>query len=301
MKITPNDAPLGATVSDIDLAVALTDRQIDEIERALGTYGVLCFPDQHLNDATQVAFSRRLGPLEVNVASSGMTGDLPEVMVLSNILRDGKPIGLVDAGQDWHTDMSYSQVPGHATALFALEVPTENGQPLGDTEFSSMYLAYDALPEDIRAAIDGRFAIRDFSKFWTYMIEKKGSTRPPLTVEQRRARPPVIHPLVIRHPITGRKALYADPGFAVVIIGLPRAESDRILEFLFEHQVRPAFLYRHKWRRHDFLIWDNLASIHRATGGYRADQPRLMHRTQIALDVKRRPGFEYTDNNAIPL
>lgn len=301
MRLIRNDAPLGAAVKDVDLSKPLSDADMQELEKALADYGVLCFPNQSISDADHIAFTSRLGPLEVNVASSGMTGDSPEIMVLSNIVKDGKPIGLADAGQDWHTDMSYSQIPGHATALHALEIPQENGRPLGDTEFSSMYLAYETLPKDIRDTIKDRHAVRDFAKFWNYMIEQKGSSRPPLTIEQRRKKPPVLHPLVIRHPVSDREALYADPGYTVSIVGLPRDESDAILKFLFEHQIKEEFVYRHKWSKGDFLIWDNLASIHRATGGYRPDQPRLMHRTQVTLDPARRPGFAYTDNNAINL
>lgn len=301
MKITPAKAPLGATVEDVDLAQNLSDADIAKIELALAEYGVLCFPDQELDDASHVAFTSRLGPLEVNVASSGMTGDTPEIMVLSNIVRDGKPIGLSDAGQGWHTDMSYSQIPGHATALYGIQIPTENGRPLGDTEFANMYMAYETLPDHIRNDIEGRFAVRDFQKFWNYMREVKNSPRPPLTVEQRRKKPPVLHPLVQTHPVTGRKVLYADPAFTMSIVGLPRKRSDEIIAFLEEHQTRPEFCYAHKWKEKDFLIWDNIASIHRATGGYRPDQHRLMHRTQVALDVARQPGFEYTDNNVIAI
>jgi taurine dioxygenase len=299
MKIEKNNAPLGAVVRDIDLSKKLTGEEVRTIEQALAEHGVLCFPDQELSDADHVAFTSQLGPLEVNVASSGMTGDTPEVMVLSNIVRDGKPIGLADAGQGWHTDMSYSQIPGHATALHALEIPYENGKPLGNTEFANMYMACETLPADVRKTIQNRFAIRDFAKFWNYMIEQKGSTRPPLTTEQRRKKPPVLHPMIIRHPISGRETLYADPAYTVSIVGLPRDESDSILQFIFEHQIKEEFVYRHQWAKHDFLIWDNLASIHQATGGYRSDQPRLMHRTQVAFDVARYASLAYTDNNAI--
>lgn len=301
MDITPYDAPLGAMVSGFDLAKTVSDADMAMIEKALADHGVLCFPDQEITDAEHIAFMGRMGPLEINVASSGMTGHGPEIMVLSNIVKDGKPIGLSDAGQDWHTDMSYSQVPGHATALHALEIPQENGRPLGDTEFASMYLAYETLPEDVRRTIDGLYAVRDFAKFWNYMIEQKGSSRPPLTWEQRCKKPPVLHPIVQRHPISGRPALYADPAYTVSIVGMSRSESDALLHLLFKHQISEEFTYRHQWTKGDFLIWDNIASIHRATGGYRTDQPRLMHRTQVAFDRSRWRQFAYTDNNAIHL
>ena len=300
MKLTPNKtAPLGAIVEDVDLK-SISDEQFAAIIDALARHGVLCFRDQILTDAQHVAFTSRIGPLSVNVASKGMTGDTPEIMIISNIVKDGKPIGLGDAGQDWHTDMSYSQVPGHATGLYAIEVPHDDGQPLGDTEFASMYLAYETLPEDIRTRIDGLYAVRDFAKLWNHMI-KKGSPRPPLTPEQRRERPPVIHPLVMRHPVSGRKALYADPGLTVAIVGQSRAESDALLDMLFNHQIDRKFVYTHKWRLHDFILWDNIATIHRAIGGLKPHQHRHMRRTQIALDVTKHAGFSYTDNNAVYL
>lgn len=298
VRIAGTGAPLGAVVEDLDVAHREVEAHIEELKRALATHGYLCFPRQRLSDAELVAFTRMFGPLEVNVANTFDT-EFPEVMVLSNIVRDGKPIGLSDAGQGWHTDMSYSQVPGLATALYAIQVPRENGRALGDTEFSNMQLAYQALPEEVRKAIEGRYAVRDFAKFWNYMIERKGSSRPPLTIEQRRKKPPVFHPLVIEHPITGRKSLYADPAYTVSIIGLPKKESDDLLEFLFQHQVRPEFTTRHIWSEGDLLIWDNLVCIHQATGGYGSHQPRRMHRTQIILDTAAHPGFGYTDNNVI--
>lgn len=299
MDIVRTDAPLGAVVHGVDLAKRPSDGQIAEIEHALAEHGVLCFPDQDIDDAAHVAFTSRLGPLEINVASSGMTGDSPEIMVLSNMVRDGKPIGLADAGQGWHTDMCYCQVPGHSTALYAIEVPYENGRALGDTDFANMYLAYESLPKEVRETIRGKYVVKDFAKFWNYMREHRGSSRPPLTVEQRRRKPPVIHPVVIRHPVSGRDTLFADPSYSVAIVGLPRDESEELLQLLFDHQVKQEFVYRHVWSKHDFLIWDNLASIHRATGGYGPHQHRLMHRTQVAFDVRRHAGLAYTDNNAI--
>ena len=103
----------------------------------------------------------------------------------------------------------------------------------------------------------------------------------------RAARPPVEHPLMLRHPYTGETCLYADPGYTTEIIGLPEDESARVLEFLFAHETRDEFIYRHKWRRYDMLIWDNCATIHMATGGYRPDEPRHMMRTQIKVDEGR--------------
>ena len=154
---------LGATVAGLDLRQPLTAETYQAVLGALGTYGVLRFPGQHLGPAELKAFSAHFGTLEVNVASQG--GEHPEVMTLSNIVVDGKPIGLPDAGQGWHTDMSYSREVAFANVLHALRVPVRNGVALGNTEFSNMYAAYDGLPADLQQRLEGATATHDFEKF----------------------------------------------------------------------------------------------------------------------------------------
>jgi taurine dioxygenase len=147
-----------------------------------------------------------------------------------------------------------------------------------------MAAAYETLPEEIKRAIVGRTATHDFAKFWDMMRTERGSTRPPLTDAQRKTKPPVSHPLVLRHPATGQPMLYANPGYAMWIDGMDRAESDRILEFLFRHQTQERFVYTHQWSRGDVLMWDNLRTIHQALADYRPDEPRLIKRCQVMAD-----------------
>ena len=286
VTITPSGAALGARLDDVDLN-RLDDAMFTAIEGALHRHGVIALSDQQIDEDVMVGFSRRFGALEINVTSQFRHPRHPELLILSNRMRDGKAVGLADAGQGWHADNSYNRLPGRASILYALEVPVRDGVVLGDTLFADMRVAWRALPEDVRRKIEGRVAEHDFAKFYDDMIKSKGSTRPPLTDAQRAARPPVQHPLALRHPYTGETCLYADPGYTTRIIGLPQAESDALLAFLFEHETREDFVYCHKWRRHDVLIWDNCATIHMATGGYRPDEPRHMIRTQIKVDEAR--------------
>ncbi len=285
MRIEPSARVLGATVHAIDLRAPIDDATRDSLLHALADHGVLCFPGQRLSPAEQKAFSARFGSLEINVASANFQAeDAPEVMVLSNVRESGHAIGLSDAGQGWHTDMSYSAVIALATVLHAIEVPSENGRALGATQFSSMYAAYDALPSDVKAIIDARSAVHDFEKFWEMMRREKGSARPPLSDAQRRKKPPVRHPLVIAHPVSGRKALYANPGYTVRIEDLPTADSDAMLAFLFEHQLKPAFRYQHDWQVGDVLMWDDIATVHNAVADYGPHQRRVMRRCQVMAD-----------------
>jgi taurine dioxygenase len=195
-------------------------------------------------------------------------------MTLSNIVKDGKPIGLSDAGQDWHTDMSYSKTIAFANVLYALEVPRRNGKTLGDTEFSSMHAAYEGLQDDLKKRLDGKTVLHDFNKFWEMMRREKGSKRPPLTEAQRKQKPPVSHPIFLQHPITRRKVLYANPGYSMRI-------SDGILAFLFEHQLKPEYRYRHQWSEGDVLMWENFGTIHNAIADYGPDEHRLVKRCQV--------------------
>jgi len=282
MQIVPSGKMLGARIDGLDLSRSLSEREVEEIIQAIGRYGVLCFPRQRLSARQQRDFAARFGELEVNVASGAyQEPGLPEVMILSNIVKDGKPIGLADAGQDWHTDMSYSKTIAFANVLHALQVPRRAGKVLGATEFSSMHAAYDALPQEMKTRLEGMTVLHDFNKFWDKMRNEKGSKRPPLTEAQKKAKPPVSHPIFLTHPITGRKVLYANPGYSMRINQLPEKESDEILEFLFEHQLKPEYRYRHEWTEGDLLMWENFGTIHNAIADYGPTEHRLVKRCQV--------------------
>ena len=282
MQVVPAGKLLGARIEGLDLSRSLSEKEVEEIIQTIGRYGVLCFPRQRLTASQHKDFAARFGELEINVASGAyQEPGIPEVMILSNIVKDGKPIGLADAGQDWHTDMSYSKTIAFANVLYALQVPRRNGNVLGSTEFSSMHAAYEGLPAELKTRLEGMTVLHDFNKFWEMMRREKGSKRPPLTEAQRKAKPPVSHPIFLKHPITGRKVLYANPGYSMRINELPEKESDEILEFLFEHQLKPEYRYRHEWNEGDVLMWENFGTIHNAIADYGPDEHRLVKRCQV--------------------
>jgi len=154
----------------------------------------------------------------------------------------------------------------------------------GGTEFASMHAAYAALPEELKTRLDGMTVLHDFTKFWEMMRQRPGSWRPPLSEAQRKQKPPVSHPIFLTHPITGRKVLYANPGYAIRINELPESESDEILAFLFEHQLQPRFRYVHRWTEGDVLFWDDIGTLHNAHADYGPDEPRLIKRCQVMAD-----------------
>jgi taurine dioxygenase len=281
MKIHPSGGAMGATIEGIDLAQPLSERDFKQILRALGEHGVLCFPKQQLATEEFVRFGCMFGELEINVANQFHEPGFPEVMVLSNMTADGKPVGLGDAGQGWHTDMSYSKEIALANVLYAIKVPARDGRALGDTQFRNMRAAYDDLPADIKARLKGRTATHDFAKFWNMMRARPGSQRAPLTPEQRAKKPPVSQPIFRTHPITRRTVLYCNPGYATCIDGMPEAESAELLRFLFQHQAQEKYFYAHQWSEGDVLMWDNIGTVHNALADYRADEPRYMRRLQI--------------------
>ena len=191
MQIISNEGGVGARVEGIDLSKPPSAEDFRAILRALGERGVLCFPGQSLGAAELSTFGSRFGELEHNVANAFHPPGHPEVMILSNMEEDGKAIGLNDAGQGWHTDMSYSKEIALANVLHAKKVPVRDGRPLGATQFRDMHAAYDDLPGEVKAKLEGRSATHDFNKFWEMMRARPGSSRPALTREQRLKKPPV--------------------------------------------------------------------------------------------------------------
>src|SRR5260370_27485888 len=185
----------------MDPAQPISDSDFKEIVRALGEHGVLCFPKRRLATAACARLGCMFGELETNVANQFHEPGFPEVMVLSNVTENGKPIGLGDAGQGWHTDMSYSKEIALANVLYAIKVPAREGRPLGDTQFRNMHAAYEDLPDEMKTRLEGRTATHDFAKFWDMMRARAGSRRAALTAEQRAKKPPPPHPTLPPHPL----------------------------------------------------------------------------------------------------
>jgi len=290
MKLNPTGQSLGATLTDIDLAQALSGADFAALLQALGEHGVLRFPQQNLSPQHLRDFSARFGGLQIGVGGVHEPG-FAEISVLSNVIENGKPIGLPDAGQDWHTDMSYNKTIGFVNVLHAIKVPRRNGRTLGDTLFANMHAAYDGLSAELKSQLENFSATHDFNKFWESMVNRPGSTRKPLTPEQRAMRPPSVHPVFLTHPISGRKVLYCNPGYAIRINELSEAESKRMLEVLFEHQLQPKYQYRHQWAEGDVLVWDHIGTLHNALPDYEPHEYRLMKRCQVTADRIFDPEF----------
>ena len=292
LDVKPTGAVLGATIAGVDLAQPLTDQDFGRILLALGEHGVLRFPGQHLSIGDVKHFSELFGEIQGNpIRAVDESQPFPEVGILSNLKENGTYIGSPDAGQDWHTDMSYRETIGFVNVLYGIRIPRRDGKALGGTEFANTQAAYEALPNTIKARLDGMTVTHNFEKFWEHMRQNKASSRPAMTDEQRKRRPPVVHPLFLTHPVTGRKVLYCNEGYAVRINELPPAESNEMLDFLFRHQLETRFRYKHDWNENDLLIWDHLGTIHRAIADYASDEIRLMRRCQVMATKIFDPAF----------
>lgn len=275
------EAPLGAEILGLDLSNTPDEAEIGHIRQALAERGVLVFRDQsHLSPEDHVAFSRRFGPLQIHIQHHFHHPVHPEILVVSNVVENGKPIGLADAGRYWHSDLSYMAEPSLGSLLHAQELPAEGG----DTLFASMTAAYDALPAALRKRIDGLRAVHSYEARNKAQQAVTGAARPGLSEAQRSAVPPVEHPVVRVHPDSERKAVFVNEGFTTHIVGVPEAESRELLAELFEVSSAERFIYRHVWRPHDLVFWDNRQTIHLATP-FPQQYRRKLYRTTVQGDV----------------
>ena len=272
-------AALGAEVVGLDLSRPLADADFVRIHRAHLDHHVLVFRDQRITPEQQIAFSRRFGPLQVHVLKQFLLAGHPEIFIISNIVEQGQPIGLADAGKFWHSDLSYKEFPSLGSMLLAQELPEEGG----DTLFASQQLAYETLPSELRRAIEGKRAAHSYTARYADEVFA-GVRRPRLTEAQLAEVKAVVHPVVRTHPETGRKGLFVNENFTTHILDIPGDESRQILAELYAHSAKPEFIYRHPWQPHDMVFWDNRALIHLATGCPNHLR-RRMHRTTIQGDV----------------
>ena len=272
LEFRPLHGDFAAEVIGVAADLRVADKTLSAIETAWFRYGILVFRDLDMTPADHVAFTRRLGRLHIMVPSEFNLPDHPEVWVVGNAEQDGKPLGLRGAGMGFHTDGEDKTVPNAGSFLCARIVPAEGG----DTLFADMVAAYAALPDDIRRKIAGRRA--RFSRAEMHRINYPDMR--PYTAEESAARPDVFHPLVRRHPRSGRVSLYIGR-WACDIEGLRSDEGRAIVAWLQEFARQDRFVYRHHWRDGDAVLWDNRCTQHCATPFDEARYTRLMHRTTL--------------------
>jgi len=278
LETRPLHPLLGVEIVGVDVK-HLADDVFARIVDAFEEHSVLLFRGQSLDDEAQIAFSRRFGPLETTIRTVVSHAQYrPEISNLANVDGDGRLIprgdrrNLFNAGnQMWHTDSSFKRVPAHASLLSGREVPPEGGE----TEFASMRVAYERLPEALRRALEGRVAIHSFE--YSRGLVGEGLLSP----EEAAQVPPVPQALVRTNPVHGRKAYFV-ASHACEIVGTPTDEARALIRDLLERATAPDRVYTHRWRSGDLVLWDNRCVLHRGRPWDESRYRRVMHRTTVA-------------------
>jgi taurine dioxygenase len=264
--VTPVGVSIGAEIGGVDLREPLDDATFAEIERAHLDYKVIFFRDQDLSSDQHLAFARRFGELEEHPFLPSADGRVEVV----RFAKDAETVGVENI---WHSDVSWREVPALGSVLRAREVPPVGG----DTLFSDMTAAYEGLDDEVKRRIDGLSAVHDFTQSF-------GVGMPPERLAEMQTRfPAVEHPVVRTHPRTGRRILYVNAIFTSHIVGMPREESDALLDFLFQQASIPEYQCRFRWQKNSIAFWDNRSVQHYAVNDY-WPQPRVMERVAIVGD-----------------
>lgn len=273
MTIEPLSTVVGARVTGLDLARETPEAVKQELRDAFHKYGVLCVSNQKIEPDDQIRFASIFGRADASKMGRPVRNEGKErergIMLITNIRENGQPIGaLPDGEMHFHSDGSHREVPYRATTLYAVQIPSRGGE----TKFANLYMAYDTLPDAMKKRIEGLKA--------AYIYDVYATLRDQVN-ENAENLSNAVHPLVKTHPATGRKSLYLSRLMTRNIVGMDRAESDRLLEELFEHAERPEFVYAHVWSVGDLLIWDNRCLNH-ARNDFPADEIRLMRRVTVS-------------------
>jgi taurine dioxygenase len=261
----------------LDLSRALDNAALKAMLHLLDTRGLIIVRKQRLGAPSLQAFSRSLGDLSEHPLDKFSVPGFPELMVHSNIVENGEPIGRADTGERWRMDGAHMKTPYRATVIYALEIPAKDGISLGDTWFANTSAAYDALDPALRQQLQGMRAIHMHGAG-----RKKRSTPyfpdSGLTQTFRRG---VEHPVVRTHPQTGRKCLYVNPVTTSHIRGMNEQDSSALLDQLYQHMARPEFVYRLQWQAGDLVMWDNCMTQNRTANDYELPLRRLVYLVQV--------------------
>lgn len=274
-QVMPTGAPLGADIIGLDLAQPLDEPTFQRVYQAWNDHLVLRFRGQNLDDDQLAGFSRRFGELDkapISAKDSPLARERDDVAVISNIVVDGKAIGgLGNSELVWHQDMSYNELPPKASLLYGIETPAVGGE----THFYNLYKAYETLAEHLKARIKGLSCKHDATRNSSGQLRQGYAER-----YTSRDRPGAVHPLVVRHPETGRPSLYLGRRPNAWVVGLSDTESDELLDALWAHIGSGPFRWSQSWRPGDLVIWDNRCTLHRRNT-LDPSLRRLMHRTQV--------------------
>jgi len=262
IEVKGSNGCMGAEVSGADLSRPLREEAFCEIRDALHRHHVLAIRGQKLQPRSFLEFAKRFGPSEPHLLDQFHHSEYPDILMLSNVVRDGKPVGLSDGGTYWHSDYSYLDIPARATLLYSIDVPKVGG----DTLFADQEQAYEDLPEAMKQRIEGMVTLNVYGNRDDLDQASRTSAYSP-TQEQKEKRGAFLirHPLVRRHPYTGRKALYAVSGTSFAIEGMPEEEGIRLLRELTAHSTQPKYQYRMTYGVGDVVVWDNASVLHSAT------------------------------------
>ncbi len=280
MTVTPLAKLLGAEITGVDLAT-IDDGDFGRLRDALHDHIVVAVRGQALSPAEQTEFTRRFGEIQYHINSEYKMVDQPEVLILSTEVKDGKNVGIPDAGSDWHSDHAYVDRPTAYTILQSVTLPKVGG----DTEWTSMVAAYEALGGDMKARLDGLVGIHSFNRMRNPRMTRRTRHANEAEYFATRSPPDAFHPIARTHPFTGRKALFISPRFTIGIKGMDDAEAQALLETLFAHIANRDFVYHHSWQAGDLLMWDNRSALHLALGGVVAPEIRRMHRTTVKGEI----------------
>ena len=277
ITVRPLGTALGAEVRGVDMRQPMDAQTQEQVLAAWMEHLVLVFPEQHVTDTEHVEFTRGIGEPEIFHQKIIKSKSVREIFRVSNVDEDGvimpitnPTVRQLSLAQFWHTDSSYMPMPCQGALLHGIEVSRTGGE----TQFTNMYKVYEALPAALKDRIEGRKARHNFEHMHTLQ------TLTPLTDSERAAMPPVWHPMVRVHPVTGRKSLYISPIYNDEVEGLSKAESLALIAELAEFAGRPEFVYSHSWETDDVVMWDNRCTLHQVTS-YDPAERRVMHRTTI--------------------
>ncbi|MCC2104853.1 MAG: TauD/TfdA family dioxygenase [Hyphomicrobiales bacterium] len=270
LDISPTSGALGAFIHGVDLSGPLEDSDIGEMREALNEHGVIFFRDQKISPEQHIAFAERFGPIDINRFFQAAPGH-PQIAEVRK-----EPGQTTNIGGGWHTDHSYDQEPALGSILLARETPPRGG----DTLFACMNRAYEALSDGMKKTLDGLRAVHSsrhvFGAASAYVKETNGRLG-----NTEAAIQDAVHPIVLRHPESGKKILYVNSAFTTHIEGWSAQESAPLLNYLYQHAARPEFQYRFQWQEGSIAFWDNRSTWHYAVNDYHGER-RLMHRITIA-------------------